>query len=78
MPAFLWALAATVASFFITAAMMPKPQNAKPSGLESFDFPQTEEGTPQAVFFGDVWTEDWQVLWYGSYRVQPIYGKGKK
>lgn len=45
------------------------PANAtKPAALEDFDFPQSTEGTPQIVVFGDVWIEDWTVAWYGSYR----------
>lgn len=78
MEMFLWAVALMVTSYFITASMMPKPQDAAPAALADFDLPQSEEGTPQAVVFGDVWTSDWQVLWYGNYRVVAIKGKGKK
>lgn len=34
--------------------------------------PVPEEGTPQCVFFGDCWTDDWFVLGYGNYRYSAI------
>lgn len=79
---FLWAIGAMVASYAITVLLMPKPkpQKPKPAAFEDFDFPQAEEGTPQAVVFGDCWTPDWIVLWYGNYRTSSIKsgGGGKK
>lgn len=76
MPLFAWALVFMVASYAIQALMI-KPQNTKPASLEDFDFPQADEGTPQAVFFGDCWTDGWMVLWYGNYRTQKIQSGGK-
>lgn len=76
MPMFAWALIFTVASY-VLQALLVKPQQIKPAALEDFDFPQAEEGTPQAVFFGDCWTDGWMVLWYGNYRTRKIK-KGKK
>lgn len=77
MPLFAWALIAMVASTAIQALLV-KPQQVKPTALEDFDFPQVEEGTPQAVFFGDCWTDGWMVLWYGNFRTKKIKAKGKK
>lgn len=77
MPLFAWALVFLVVSVAIQALLV-KPQSQQPASLEDFDFPQAEEGTPQAVFFGDCWTEGWMVLWYGNYRTTKIKSSGKK
>lgn len=77
MPLFVWALIAMVASVAIQAILV-KPQQQKPALLEDFDFPQVDEGTPQAVFFGECWTDGWMVLWYGNYRTKEIKKGGKK
>ncbi len=76
MPLFAWALVFLVASTAIQAILM-KPQRQAPASLEDFDFPQVEEGTPQAVFFGDCWTQGWMILWYGNLRTTKIK-KAKK
>jgi hypothetical protein len=65
-------------SYAITASMARRAPAKKPNALEDFDFPQDAEGTPQAVIFGDVWTKDWTVLWYGDFVVTPIRKKGGK
>lgn len=77
MPLFAWALIFMVAQYAIQALTM-KTQKMKPAALEDFDFPQAEEGTPQIVVFGDVWLDDWFVLWYGNYRTTKIKSGGKK
>ena len=66
-----WAIALLVLSYAITALVTkspsaPKVVDAQPSGLQDFVFPQHDEGTPQPVIFGDVWVEDWMVLYYGN------------
>jgi hypothetical protein len=71
-------IAMMVISYLISAATMPKPQNAAPTAFKDIDFPQADEGTPQAVFFGDCWTEDWMVLAVGNYRVDEIHNSGSK
>jgi len=71
-------LAIWVVSYFIAAATQPKPPKPKPALLEDFQFPQCDDGTPQAVIFGDVWTQDWMVLGVGNYRTQAIKQKGGK
>lgn len=77
---FVWIIAALIASYALTALITPHPQNnIKPGTLQDFDFPQFEEGTAQAVFFGDCWTTGWMVLWYGNLRTTAIKSKaGKK
>jgi hypothetical protein len=76
-----YAIAMLVASYAITALTARRPPDAKPAALTDFEFPQFEEGTPQPVVFGDVWLDDWMVLWYGNFDVEPIkksLGKKKK
>jgi hypothetical protein len=80
---FIWALALLIISYTITALTAKKPQTdiVKPATFEDFQFPQHEEGTPQPVIFGDVWIEDWMVLYYGNLSSQAIRTKtagGKK
>lgn len=66
------------ASILISVAMMPKVQPPPPASFEDFDFPQVEEGTPQAVIFGDCWSGSWMVLDYGDFRTEAIRSKGGK
>ncbi|PZR90345.1 MAG: hypothetical protein DI537_19205 [Stutzerimonas stutzeri] len=75
---FLFAIALLVASYVIQVVITPKPEVQKPAALEDFDMPQVEEGTEQAVIFGDNWTPDWIVLWYGNLRTSPIKSSGGK
>lgn len=65
-------IALFVVSAVINYAMRPKTKAPKPAAFEDFEFPQAEEGTPQSVIFGDVWTEDWTVVGVGNYRTEPI------
>lgn len=67
-----------IVSMFLQQANAPKPQKPKPAAFSDFEFPQFDEGTPQAVFFGDNWTEDWMVLGVGNYRTSPIRTKSGK
>lgn len=75
---FLVAIAMLVISYTVQALASPKQDKPKPALLSEFDIPQVDEGTPQAVFFGDCWTEDWIVLYYGNYRTAPIRSNGGK
>lgn len=77
MPLFAWALVLMVASYAIQSFLI-KRQSARPTALEEIDFPQAEEGTSHAVFFGDNWTAGYQVLWYGNMRTRKIKSGGKK
>jgi len=65
-------IALIVASFVLSVALRPKTVPPKPAAFEDFDFPQSTEGTAQAVVFGDVWLEGWMVLGVGNYRTTPI------
>lgn len=65
-------IAIFVFSAIISIALRPKTQAPRPAAFEDFQFPQAEEGTPQAFIFGDVWIEDWMVVGVGNYRTQPI------
>jgi len=76
---FLVNLLLMVVSYFVSAALAPKPTKPKPVALEDLKVPQFEEGTPIEVIFGDCWTESWMVLGYGNYRTTEIRTKsGKK
>ena len=61
-----------IASIVISAALAPKAIAPSPTAFEDIDFPTADEGTPQAVIFGDCWSEDWIVLTVGNYRTTPI------
>ena len=69
---FIWAVVMLAASFFIQAIMMKQPDSAKPAVLGDFEFPVAEVGSPQSILFGDGWTPDWMVLWYGNFDSSPI------
>ena len=63
-------------SYLVNQALASRPKSNN-VGVEAvseneWDFPQADEGTPQCVFFGDCWSEDWQVLAYGNYRTSEI------
>lgn len=73
-----FAIYALVASFVISAALMPKQQQPQPAAFGEFDFPQADEGTAQAVIFGDCWSSDWTVLAVGNYRSTAIKSSGGK
>lgn len=77
---FAFVLVLMVASFLITAMMVKKPVEPKPALITDFTFPQVAEGQPQAVIFGDCWSPDYQILWYGNFRTSQIHasGAGKK
>lgn len=69
-----------VASFVISAIFAPKAgvSNPPPAAFEDFDFPQADEGTPQAVYFGECWSTGWMVLAVGDYRTTAITKSGGK
>lgn len=70
-------LALFVVSLVISQVLQPKPLKPKPAAFDEFDFPTTEDGTPQIVVFGDVWLTDWTVLAVGNYRTTKIQVKQK-
>lgn len=67
-----------IASLVISIALAPKIQAPEPTAFEDIDFPQSDEGTPQAVFFGDCWTGDWTVLTVTNYRTTEVKSEGGK
>ena len=80
---FLFSLGLMVISYTIQALTAKKPQNTTPAPatLGDFNFPQHEEGTPQAVVFGDCWIEDPFIGYYGNLSNEAIRtesGGGKK
>jgi hypothetical protein len=81
---FVWAIALLVVSLIITALITPRPKppvDAVASMFKDINVPIPDEGSAQAVVFGDCWTPDWQVIWYGNMRTTPITvssGGGKK
>lgn len=73
------ALYLMIASIVISAMLAPKIAPPKPAAFGDIDFPQVDEGTPQAVIFGDCWSGDWTVLAVGNYRTEPVKStEGKK
>ena len=72
-----WALAILVVSYAITAltSKTTKPKDAIPSRLSEFQFPVFDIGTPEAVIFGECWTSDWMVLYYGNLSTEAIRAK---
>jgi hypothetical protein len=69
---FVVALAMTAISVAISYALRPKSVTPEPAELAEFQFPQAEEGTPQAVVFGDVWQDGYQHLWHGNLQTNAI------
>lgn len=70
---FVIAIALLVISYAITALTSKgPPAPPPPNPFKDFKFPVPEEGTVQAVLFGDCWTTDWQVLWVGNYHTEAI------
>jgi hypothetical protein len=76
LPLFLIAVLMLVVSYVIQA-VMAKKQKIKPAALSDWEFPQSDEGTAQTVFFGDCWATGPMVVWYGNYRTKKIKGGGK-
>jgi hypothetical protein len=72
------ALIMLAASLLITVALTPKVKPPPPAAFGDFDFPQSDEGTPQAVYFGECWSGGWMVLAVGNYRTTAITKKGGK
>lgn len=66
-----------IITYVLQVALAPSPKENPPAALGDFEFPQAEEGTPQAVIFGDCWTASWMVLSVGNYRTEAIESGGK-
>lgn len=71
-------LALLVISYFVSAALAPKPPQPKPAALEDFDIPVAEEGKAIPVVFGEVILKSPNLMWYGDLRSTAIKKKGGK
>jgi hypothetical protein len=75
---FIIAFAMLVVSYVIQSALVKRGPKLKPAALEDWEFPQSDDGTPQAVYFGDCWGTGPMVMWYGNYRTKKIKSSGGK
>lgn len=75
---FVFQLILLVVSYFVSAALAPKPPQPKPAALEDFDIPMAEQGRPIPVVFGTVLLTGPNVMWYGDLRTTAIKEKGGK
>jgi hypothetical protein len=66
-----------VAATGLLAVLTRAPKKNPPALFSQINIPQITDGTPVPVVFGDVWIEDWTVLWYGNYTSTPIYANQK-
>ncbi len=73
-----WYVAAWVASFVISYALMPKAQSVKPPGLDEIKAPTAEVGREIPVLFGRRKLEGPNVVWYGDIKLEAIRKKGGK
>lgn len=67
-----------VASMLISSLTQQRQKPPRAAGLSDFNLPQIEEGTPQAVLFGQCWNNGWQSLWYGDLTTAKIKSSGGK
>lgn len=72
-----WAVAIIVAAV-VSVVMSPKPENAKPVGLNEFDVPTAEVGREIPVLFGTRDIKGANVVWFGDLSVDPIKSEGGK
>lgn len=75
---FIFQLALLVISYYVSAALAPKPPQPKAAALEDFDIPLAEEGRAIPVVFGTVIVKSPTVMWYGDLRTTAIKEKGGK
>lgn len=71
------AFAVLIVSYVIQSLLVKRP-HIKPASIDDWDFPQSDEGTPETVFFGDCWGTGPMVIWYGNYRTKKIKSSGGK
>lgn len=67
-----------IVASLLAQALRPKPKPPPAATLADVNIPTIEQGTPVPVPFGDVWCDNWFVLWYGDLGNVPIKAKGKK
>lgn len=71
------ALLVMVVASLLTYALTPHAKPPAPDTLSDVNIPTIDSGTPVMVVFGDVWIDNWMVLWYGDLSSTAIKGKGK-
>lgn len=67
-----WFVAVFIVALVVAYAMAPKPQNAKPIGLEDVTVPTAEEGREICVIFGERVIDGPNLVWYGDMRTMAI------
>lgn len=67
-----------VVALVLAYTMTPKPQNAKPAGLDEFQVPTADVGREIAVLFGTRDISGPNVVWFGDLRTVPVIKKGGK
>jgi hypothetical protein len=74
-----WVYAAYfVVALVISYALTPKPQNAKPAGIDEIKVPTADVGREIAVLFGTRNLSGPNVVWYGDLRTVEIKKSGGK
>jgi hypothetical protein len=72
-------LALFIVSAVLSIALRPKVKPPPAATMSDVNLPTIKSGTPVYVVFGDVWIDNWFVLWYGDMSTTPIKEKsGKK
>lgn len=71
-------IASLVVSLYVSIAMRPKIQHAKPPELSEYSIPVSEEGRDVVWIHGEVWMQDPSVIGWGNLRTTPIRAEGGK
>ena len=67
-----------VVALVISYSLTPKPQNAKPAGLDEIQVPTAEVGREITVLFGTRDLSGPNIVWYGDLRTVPVKKSGGK
>jgi len=67
-----------IVAALISYATRPKIKPPPAATLNDVQIPTIDQGTAVPVVFGEVWVDNWMVLWYGDLSNQPIKQKGGK
>ena len=65
-------------ALLVTFVLRPRPQNAKPAGLDEIQAPTAEEGREIPVLFGCRELKGANVVWYGDLKTNAIRVSGGK
>lgn len=58
--------AIAIAVMIVSYAIMPKPKQPKPQGVQDLEAPTASAGREMSVIFGTVTVRDPNVLWHGD------------